>query len=75
MQIKAGFNEDNRYYEIKTSKSYNKYDQVFISYGSHPNIKLLLEYGFVLPNIQFDAIEFDLSKYESIFYNQGIRWM
>ncbi|GFR61317.1 SET domain containing 4 [Elysia marginata] len=36
-------------YEILTGDVFNKYDQVFISYGAHDNSKLLINYGFVLP--------------------------
>ncbi|CAD5119746.1 DgyrCDS8342 [Dimorphilus gyrociliatus] len=65
--IEAGFNKDKNCYEIKTLKTYNKYDQVFISYGSHANAKLLLEYGFVIPSIQFDAVEFDFNFIKGMF--------
>lgn len=34
--------------------------QVYITYGSHPNHKLLLEYGFVLPDNPHDYIQIEL---------------
>lgn len=47
-QISAGLNPVTGSYDIITHTSYNKYDQVFISYGSHDNQKLLIDYGFTL---------------------------
>uniref|UniRef100_A0A6M2CSL2 Putative ribosomal n-lysine methyltransferase set11 n=1 Tax=Rhipicephalus microplus TaxID=6941 RepID=A0A6M2CSL2_RHIMP len=44
------------YFEIVTNNNYQPNEQVFISYGSHDNRKLLLEYGFVLPNNPNDLV-------------------
>ncbi|XP_008056271.1 SET domain-containing protein 4 [Carlito syrichta] len=46
-QVKAAFNEETRCYEIRTTSSWRKHEEVFICYGPHDNQKLLLEYGFV----------------------------
>ncbi|XP_070606497.1 SET domain-containing protein 4 [Erythrolamprus reginae] len=46
-QVKASFNENTKCYEIKTHLGYQKYKEVYISYGPHDNQRLLLEYGFV----------------------------
>ncbi|XP_037519950.1 SET domain-containing protein 4 [Rhipicephalus sanguineus] len=44
------------YFEIVTNNNYQPNEQVFISYGSHDNRKLLLEYGFVLANNPNDVV-------------------
>jgi hypothetical protein len=62
-QVDAAFNKSSNCYEIKTHKSYKKYDQVFISYGPHNNIHLLLEYGFILPDDPHDVYEIDFGKF------------
>ncbi|CAH1779803.1 unnamed protein product [Owenia fusiformis] len=49
-KVEAGFNFENRCYDIKTLDTYKKYDQVFICYNQHSNVKLFLEYGFILPD-------------------------
>ncbi|XP_036075230.1 SET domain-containing protein 4 isoform X3 [Rousettus aegyptiacus] len=47
VQVKAAFNEETRCYEIRTSSSCRRHEEVFICYGPHDNQRLLLEYGFV----------------------------
>ncbi|XP_077049153.1 SET domain-containing protein 4 isoform X2 [Agelaius phoeniceus] len=47
VQVKAGFNEQTRSYEIWTNSQCKKYQEVLICYGPHDNQRLLLEYGFV----------------------------
>ncbi|KAH0624844.1 hypothetical protein JD844_032693 [Phrynosoma platyrhinos] len=47
VQVKAGFNEKTKCYEITTLTHCQKYKEVFICYGPHDNQRLLLEYGFV----------------------------
>lgn len=48
-QVKAHLNQANGCYEIVTQVPYSQYDQVFINYGPHDNLKLYVEYGFILP--------------------------
>ncbi|XP_040564548.2 SET domain-containing protein 4 [Lepeophtheirus salmonis] len=43
-----------------------KFDQVFINYGPHSNIKLFLEYGFWIANNPHDAIPITLSELTSV---------
>lgn len=43
-------------FEIVTNNTYEPGDQVFISYGSHDNKKLFLEYGFVLADNPNDVV-------------------
>ncbi|XP_005741603.1 SET domain-containing protein 4 [Pundamilia nyererei] len=47
VQVKAGFNDVTRCYEIRSVSGTLRYQQAFINYGSHDNQQLLLEYGFV----------------------------
>ncbi|CAH1183076.1 unnamed protein product [Phaedon cochleariae] len=56
-------NEDGRLvYQLKTLSAFKKYSQIFISYGSHNNIKLLMEYGFFIPKNIYDVIKFTFSE-------------
>lgn len=48
-------------YQLFTLKPVRKHDQIFINYGTYNNTKLLLEYGFIIPDNQFDFLEFSLS--------------
>lgn len=62
IQVKAGYNPDTDSYEIITYNSYQKYDEVFISYGSHDNVMLLTEYGFCIRRNTNHCIEFTPGK-------------
>ena len=56
-QVKAGFDESTGFFEIHTDIPYKRGNQVFISYGPHDNTKLLLEYGFILPENQHNQVK------------------
>jgi len=61
-------------YQIRsTNTSYKKYEQVFINYGQHDNLKLCLEYGFVLDENTNDLVPFEIDEFSRIFEtsNQG----
>lgn len=55
---------DEYFYQLYSLNEICKYNEVFISYGSHDNMKLLLEYGFFIYDNKFDCIKFN---YEEIF--------
>lgn len=65
-EMEADLNPVNRCYEIVTHVSYNKYDQVFINYGPHDNLKLYVEYGFILPQNPHNHIPVTLSEVVSV---------
>ncbi|XP_019867206.2 SET domain-containing protein 4 [Aethina tumida] len=50
------------FYSLKTLFDYKKNEQVFISYGPHDNLKLLMEYGFFIPGNKFDVVKFSFSE-------------
>ena len=56
-QVRAGFDESSGLFEIHTDIAYKRGNQVFISYGPHDNTKLLLEYGFILPENQHTEVK------------------
>lgn len=49
------------FYELKSKTAFSKYSQIFISYGSHCNLKLLTEYGFVLNKNPFSNVPFSFN--------------
>ncbi|PFX16912.1 SET domain-containing protein 4-like [Stylophora pistillata] len=57
-EVQAGFNQESKHYEISTLTPYKKGAQVFINYGPHDNRKLLLEYGFILPQNLHNTVAF-----------------
>jgi len=57
--VEAGVNLDPAAppgFQIVTRKAIKKGDQVFIHYGAHSNISLLVEYGFIIPDNPDDGI-------------------
>ncbi|XP_047096991.1 SET domain-containing protein 4 [Schistocerca piceifrons] len=47
-------------YDIISRSCYSKYSQVFINYGPHSNMKLFLEYGFIIPCNPHDSVDLTL---------------
>uniref|UniRef100_A0A069DUC3 SET domain-containing protein n=1 Tax=Panstrongylus megistus TaxID=65343 RepID=A0A069DUC3_9HEMI len=58
-KVIASFNSNSNNYEIVSLVKYNCYDEVFVNYGDHSNLKLYLEYGFVLNENKNDIIFFN----------------
>lgn len=52
-------------YQLFTAAPVKKYNQIFINYGNHNNTKLLVEYGFIVPENQFDFLEISLEDINS----------
>ena len=46
--MEAGYNSTNGSYQIKAVTPTKRYNQAFINYGPHSNVKLMVEYGFTL---------------------------
>uniref|UniRef100_A0A8D8TKV1 SET domain-containing protein 4 n=1 Tax=Cacopsylla melanoneura TaxID=428564 RepID=A0A8D8TKV1_9HEMI len=59
-QVEAMLIETQNAYQVKTLVHVGKNEQVFIEYGAHSNLKLLIEYGFTVPNNQHDSISLSL---------------
>lgn len=60
-QVQAFVNDIDGSYQIKTMVPFRKNQQVFIHYGSHSNLKLLIEYGFILKSNSNDAVTFSFN--------------
>lgn len=59
-------NEHMPKYCLYIGNKVDRYEEIFISYGAHDNKKLLCQYGFILPDNQFDTIEFTLKEILSV---------
>ena len=57
--IEAAFNTMTNCYEIRTKEKIKKCQQIFINYGPHDNMKLFLEYGFIVPSNIHSTVQFD----------------
>nr|CAG4643794.1 EOG090X02PU [Lepidurus arcticus] len=69
-KIKASFIEKSQCYEITSFDSYAKYDEVFIQYGEHDNLRLFLDYGFVIPRNPHHSYSFELDDVSLLMNNQ-----
>ncbi|XP_055701127.1 SET domain-containing protein 4 [Phlebotomus papatasi] len=54
------------FYTLKTSTKFDKGQQIFINYGPHCNMKLLIEYGFFLPENSNEFIEVSMTDIEEL---------
>jgi len=53
---KIAFSENNEIV-MYADKDYNKFDQIFTTYGQKTNLELLVLYGFIIERNPFDSIE------------------
>ncbi|KAK6645631.1 hypothetical protein RUM43_001911 [Polyplax serrata] len=53
---------NNQLYILKTNVGFKKDTQAYINYGSHSNLTLLLEYGFILPVNPYDEVKFTFEE-------------
>lgn len=50
-------------YILKTNKPFKKYEQIFIKYGAFSNLRLLVEYGFIIKEDDLqDAVDFNFQE-------------
>ncbi|XP_076255058.1 SET domain-containing protein 4 [Rhynchophorus ferrugineus] len=54
--------QGQRFYELRTLRSFKKHEQFFICYGAHDNVKLLMEYGFFIPDNPNDCVKFSFQE-------------
>jgi hypothetical protein len=59
------FDKKSKTYNIASQENWKRGNQVFICYGNHSNITLLIEYGFVLSNNSHNCIR--LRNIDSLF--------
>lgn len=55
--VNVRLDHSDQCYKITTLIPFEKYDQVFINYGAHDNVKLFVEYGFFLSNNPNDSLQ------------------
>jgi hypothetical protein len=60
--VQVGLSSDRNSYEIQTLVPFAKHTQVFIHYGYHSNLKLYIEYGFIIPLNPHDFIPFTFEE-------------
>ncbi|KAI8328573.1 hypothetical protein BC941DRAFT_229167 [Chlamydoabsidia padenii] len=65
-RITSGFNSQTQSFEIKTLTPYRSGEQVFINYGPHDNQAIFREYGFVLPQNEYNFVSLDHQVWQLI---------
>ncbi|RNA19027.1 SET domain-containing 4 isoform X1 [Brachionus plicatilis] len=69
----AFFDKDTQVFSLKSQASENldclairKGDQVYITYGPHDNLTLLIEYGFIINNNVYDKLSFSFDTLKEL---------
>mmetsp|Transcript_7140 Transcript_7140/g.21789 ORF Transcript_7140/g.21789 Transcript_7140/m.21789 type:complete len:479 (-) Transcript_7140:149-1585(-) len=57
VELPLGINEKEKYIVVRADRYYNKYEQIYISYGPKSNAQLLMLYGFCLERNTQDFLE------------------
>lgn len=70
-KVQACVSKFDGFYHVKTMKPYRRYSQVFIHYGDHSNVKLFLEYGFIISKNIHDTLPLDFEEIHSVVQEQG----
>lgn len=60
-------------FSIYTNNFFDPYTQIFICYGDSYNLKLITEYGFILPNNELDFIPFDFESVEEYLKTKDLK--
>ena len=61
--VEVEANCNGQHYSLKNiNQSYGVGEQVYINYGPHSNVKLFLEYGFILPHNPHDFVPIDVPE-------------
>lgn len=60
-------------FSIYTNNNFDPYTQIFICYGDSYNLKLLTEYGFILPNNELDYVAFEFETVEDYLKTKELK--
>lgn len=78
-EIRLGERNEGLVYQLVTQTPTKKYEQIFISYGAHDNLKLLCEYGFFLLENRLDVVRFEFDEVRNVigggFRNGGYKFL
>ena len=70
------FTKDGKGLRLVTHEAHRRGQEVFISYGRHPNYRLLAQYGFAIPENEDDGVGFPLDvlrKLDSCGGDHGVQ--
>ncbi|CAL1544509.1 unnamed protein product [Lymnaea stagnalis] len=73
-QMSAGLNTSSSCYEIVTQDKFEAHDQIFICYGAYDNTRLLVNYGFTLPQNVHNMYYITLDNIKQLSPNNIQHW-